>query len=394
MRRLPSLLVLLLLFSLRGLASPYTPQADEEVLEQLPRRLAAVPRQGLALPQALGLAQAALQRARQEGDPRELGRAQALLAPWWHLPAPPPAVRLLRASMLQTQHRFDAALQDLDALLAGASTPLALRAQAELTRAALLQLRGRWPEARSACTRLAGLSYAALGAAVQVHGRVCLAELDSLQGRNESAAAALAQLARYPQAPTAWILLLRAELAERRGLAEAEALYRQALQAEPSIYTRAALADWLLARRRWAEAAALVLAHQSNQAEQAELVRLPDALLLRLAIAWRAGGDARASEAAAQLQERFEAAALRGDGSAHARERARYALDVRPDAGAALQQAIANWALQREPADAWLLWRAAQLPAAPKPLAAQARQAFEQFRRESGMQDARWSAAS
>jgi len=391
MRRLPSLLALLLL-SLRGLASPYTPQADEEVLEQLPRRLAAVPRQGLALPQALGLAQAALQRARQEGDPRELGRAQALLAPWWHLPAPPPAVRLLRASLLQTQHRFDAALQDLDALLASASTPLALRAQAELTRAALLQLRGRWPEARSACTRLAGLSYAALGAAVQMHGRVCLAELDSLQGRNESAAAALAQLARYPQAPSAWILLLRAELAERRGLAEAEALYRQALQAEPSIYTRAALADWLLARRRWAEAAALVLAHQSNQAE---LMRLPDALLLRLAIAWRAGGnDARASEAAAQLQERFEAAALRGDGSAHARERARYALDVRPDAGAALQQAIANWALQREPADAWLLWRAAQLPAAPKPLAAQARQAFEQFRRESGMQDARWSAAS
>jgi len=390
MRRLPSLLALLLL-SLRGLASPYTPQADEEVLEQLPRRLAAVPRQGLALPQALGLAQAALQRARQEGDPRELGRAQALLAPWWHLPAPPPAVRLLRASLLQTQHQFDAALQDLDALLASAATPLALRAQAELTRAALLQLRGRWPEARSACTRLAGLSYAALGAAVEVHGRVCLAELDSLQGRNESAAAALAQLARYPQAPTAWTLLLRAELAERRGLAEAEALYRQALQAEPSIYTRAALADWLLARRRWAEAAALVLAHQSNQAE---LMRLPDALLLRLAIAWRAGGDARASEAAAQLQERFEATALRGDGSAHARERARYALDVRPDAGAALQQAIANWALQREPADALLLWRAARLPGAPKPLAAQARQAIEQFRRETGLNDARWSAAS
>jgi len=67
---------------------------------------------------------------------------------------------------------------------------------------------------------------------------------------------------------------------------------------------------------------------------------------------------------------------------------------VRPDAGAALQQAIANWAQQREPADAWLLWRTAQLSAAPKPLAAQARQAFEQFRRESGMQDARWSAAS
>lgn len=388
MRRLLSL-ILLLLISLRGLASPFMPQSDDELLERLPRRLAAAPRQGLVLPQALELAQAALQRARQEGDPRELGQAQALLAPWWRLPVPPPAVRLLRASILQTQHQFDAALQDLDALLASASSPLALRAQAELMRAALLQLRGRWPEARSACTRLAGLGYAALGSGVQVHGRVCLAELDSLQGRSEAdAAAALAQLARYPQAPTAWILLLRAELAERRGLAEAQALYAQALQAEPSIYTRAALADWLLARRRWTDAAALVLAYQT------ELTRLPDALLLRLAIAWRGSGNARAGEAAAQLQERFEASALRGDGSAHARERARYALDVRPDAREALQQAIANWALQREPADALLLWRAARLPGAPQALATQARQLAEQFRRDTGLQDARWDAAS
>lgn len=386
--RCAPVLALMWFVGLQGLASPYTPQADDEPIERLPRRLAAAPRQAFELPQALGLAQAALQRARQEGDPRELGRAQALLAPWWQLPAPPPALRLLRASVLQAQHRFDAALQDLDALLAGAA-PLALRAQAELTRAALLQLRGRWAEARAACTRLAGLGYAALGAAVPVHGRVCLAELDSLQGGDEArAAAALAQLARYPRAPRAWILLLRAELAERRGLAEAEALYRQALQAEPAVYTRAALADWLLARRRWADAAALVLAHE------AEPTRLPDALLLRLAIAWRASGNARAGEAAAQLQERFDAAALRGDGSAHARERARYALDVRPDASEALQQAIANWALQREPADAWLLWRAARLPGAPLPLAAQARRAFEQFRRETGLQDARWSAAS
>lgn len=331
---------------------PYTPASDTELVERLPKRLGAEQRRlrdqlGAAptnLPLALQLAREAIARSRALGDPRELGLAQAALAPWWSQPAPPAPVRLLRATIAQSQHRFDAALADLDALLATPGTPAAVQAQAELNRAALLQLRGRLSEAQAGCQRLADLR-SDTGAAL--HGQVCLAELASLQGGGDAAAQELARLARQPGAPAAWIALLRAELAHRRGEPTAEALYRSALDLNNDVYTRAAYADWLLERQRWPEVVALLQGQASA-----------DALLLRLAIAWQRSGDtARAKPAVAELQARFEAAGLRGDGG-HERELARFALDLRGDAKAALAHAEANWAQQREPADALLLARA------------------------------------
>ncbi|MDN3922138.1 hypothetical protein [Roseateles violae] len=368
-------------------AEPYTPQRDEELVERLPQRLGSAAQRAESrllrarlqqapenLPLALQLAREAIARARLQGDPRELGQAQALLAPWWS--AAPPPVRLLRATIRQAQHDFGPALLELDGLLATPGVPLPLQAQAELTRAAVLQVRGRWREARLGCTRLAGPHYAALGAAARLHGEVCIAELDGLQGRTEQAEAALLRLSALPGAPQAWIALLRAELAERRGRAEAGPLYRQALQANPEIYPRVAYADWLLRQRRWRDAAHVVLGF-------GEAGNLPDALLLRLAIAWKQAADPRAGAAAAELQARFDAAAERGDDS-HGRERARFALDLRPEPGIALAQAQANWALQKEPADALLLQRAALTagqPAAAEPL--------RQFQRETGFADRR-----
>jgi len=358
--------VLLLSLAQPVLAEPYTPRQDDEIVERLPQRLgsAAARQEARALrtslqqapqnlPLALHLAREALDRARQQGDPRELGQAQALLAPWWGQALPPPAVRLLRATVRQAQHDFGPALADFDTLLATPSTPLPLQAQAELSRAAVLQVLGRWPEARTGCERLAGPLYATLGAAVQLHGQICLAELDSLQGRALQAEAALARLTKHSAAQSsvtlAWTTLLRAELAERRGRAEAGPLYRQALAANPEVYPRVAYADWLLAQKRWQDAAAVVQAFGNDN--------LPDALLLRLAIAWQRLGDPRAAAAVADLQARFDAAHARGDNS-HGRERARFALDLRGDAKTALAEAQANWAVQKEPADALLLKRA------------------------------------
>ncbi len=60
----------------------------------------------------------------------------------------------------------------------------------------------------------------------------------------------------------------------------------------------------------------------------------------------------------AVLRERFAAARRRGD-APHLREEARLALDIDGDAATALALARQQWALQREPADAVLLWRAA-----------------------------------
>ena len=379
-------------------SDPYTPKRDDELIERLPQRVGsaadrAASRQMRAalrqspdqLPLAVSLSQAAVGRFRSTGDPRELGQAQAALAPWWNAPAPPPPVRLLRAVIRQSQHDFQSALTDLDAMLADPAVPLPLRAQAELTRAAALQVQGRWREAGLGCARLASLRYAALGTGVQLHGLVCSAELDSLQGRAAQASASLDQLAHMPTAPQSWISLIRAESAERRGDPAAGALFKQALAAEADIYARAAYADWLLGARQWS-AAANVLLDYDREAEK-DTAAMPDPLLLRLAIAWLGARDPRAPAAVADLQARFNAATLRGDTS-HGRERARFHLDVKPDAPTALTEARGNWLVQKEPADAILLVRAARAAGHPNEA-----EPVWKFARENGLADVRLGSA-
>jgi len=350
-------IVMLSLGAGTSLAAPRTPANDDEIVQRLPYRLDATARaqraQLASRPQQLSLAldtaRQAIDRARRHGDPRELGLAQAALAPWWSLPAPPPAVRLLRATILQSQHAFDASLKDLDVLARGApDIPVALQAQAGLTRASVLQVTGRLAEAGEACGHLQAAPFTALGAPLALAARACSAELQSLQGRPREAEAALALLARDAHADT-WLALVRAELAERRGDdTAAEARWREALTGGGDIYTRAAHADWLLDRHREAE----VLKRLTPLDDEI------DALLLRRAIALHRVHDPAAPAAAQTLQARFDAAMQRGE-TTHAREQARLALDVQGRAAAALVLAQANWAQQKEPADALLLLRAA-----------------------------------
>lgn len=345
-------------------AAPFVPGSDTQVVETLPTRLggaaerraeraqrAALRRSPQSLPLALASARQAIELSRQTGDPRELGLAQAALAHWWQQATPPAAVRVLRATILQRQHLFAPALQDLNAVLADRSAPLGLQAQSELTRAAVLQVTGDWAGARSGYQHLAGPRYAALGRAVQEPAQAGLAELDSLQGRVKPAAQALGQLlqAGGPQhTDSAWLWLLRAEMAQRQGETRAGADFEQALKLNDDIYTRAALADWWLAH---GQAARVVPLLEQQQAA--------DTLLLRLALAWQALKDPRAAQAISDLGDRYAAAALRGDPS-HAREQARWALDLKGDTAQALTQAQLNWSHQKEPADAWLLLRCAQ----------------------------------
>ncbi|WP_374569513.1 hypothetical protein [Ideonella sp.] len=411
----------LLAQALPGQAAPRVPTDDHEVIERLPARLPGVAarragasqRQALRtqatqaqpnLSLALTLARQAIDQARRSGDPRDWGQAQAALAPWWADAQPPGPVRLLRATIRQGQHDFTAALADLDGLLAepdtgaassrlslrradysqAASPGLALRAQAELTRASIHQVQGRYAEARAGCERLAGADYAALGAGVQAPARACLAELGQLQGRL-TARQADSTLAALGSADDPWLALLRAELAERSGSRQADALFRAATAGNaPGLYALAAYADWLLDQQRPAEAERLLLGYDAA-----------DALLLRTAIARHrlahpSSTGGRAAEADAlipQLQARFDAALARGDRS-HAREQARFALDLLGDAPQALALAQSNWAWQREPADALLLLRAAAAAGQPE-----AGEPVRRWAREQGFVDARWPAA-
>jgi hypothetical protein len=374
------------LLPLGAAAAPFVPQSDDEVVQRLPQRPNAdarlqqqrLSREPANLPLALQLAREAIGRARDSGDPRELGQARAALAPWWGSADPPPTVRLLRATVLQSEHAFDSALADLDALLKDDSNaPLPLRAQAELTRASLHQVQGRYADASAGCQRLLGMLYARLGAAAQFPAQVCLAELKSLQGETQAAHTMLASLADDAPAQAAgWLALVRAEEAERRAdTAAAETHYREALAAKPDVYALGAYADWLLDQQREAEVLQLLAARDDA-----------DALLLRKAIALRRLGDRRADAAIAALQARFDAARLRGDAS-HAREEARFELDLRSRPEAALALAQKNWDHQKEPADTRLLLRvahAAQRPAAAEPV--------RRFIAQSGFTDMRLAA--
>lgn len=372
------LAALLLALPTALLAAPFVPRGDAEIVQRLPYRVdaaerarrAALARDPAQLPLAAAAARAALQRARVHGDPRELGAAQAALAPWWGQADAPAEAVLLRARVRQAQHAFEAALADLRGLLARPALAPEHRAQALLDAAALHQLRAEVPQARALCEQLQPL--AALPAAA------CLAELASLGGAGAAAARELAQLSPGRVVPP-WLALMRAELAERLGdEAGAPALYRMALAGEDEVYTRAALADWLLTRGRAADALALVA--RSPDAEA-------DALLLRQAIALRQLGREDAA-LTARLQERLAVADRREPGR-HAREQARFALDVQARPGEALRLAQANWALQREPADAVLLLRAA-LAAGRE--GEPARQALARELRGKGWQDARLAA--
>ncbi|GMT99382.1 hypothetical protein KH5H1_35010 [Corallococcus caeni] len=332
---------------------PFTPATDSAVLEHVPAtatdakaRERAALRRALAaradqLDLALRLARLDIEEGRASGDPRYLGRAQAALEPWWGAEQPPPGVRLLRATILQGRHEFPAALADLDALVR--ETPD--DAQAWLTRAVVLGVRGEHAEAQRSCAVLAPLAGAVAGA-------VCQAQVMSLAGRSRDAYARLsAALARgsHGADEQAWALSTLAEAAARAGDTErATKLFARVLAMDPSdAYTRAAYADLLLDLGRPSDVIALTKDHGQD-----------DNQLLRRVLAEAALGTPEAPALAAELASRHAASHLRGD-SLHAREEARFALHVEKDAAKALTLARANWEVQHEPWDARILLEAA-----------------------------------
>ncbi|RPH39184.1 MAG: hypothetical protein EHM87_24530, partial [Burkholderiales bacterium] len=327
------------------------PASGDEVLERLPAGASRAAAQARALragasagarqelEAAVALAALHLRQARADGDAREAGRAQAALGAWWDRADAPPEVVLMRAAIRQHQHAFDASLRELDAL----TDRLPDERGAWWLKAAVLQTTGRLAQARAACERVA-----ALGEPGDAAPLVCLAELASLRGDAAEASALLARLGPRPMpaAELAWIRLVLAQIAERAGRDdEAERLYRLAHRGAAGPYSRVAHADLLLARDRPADALALLADAPDT-----------DAVLVLRAIATGRLGDPSAAALADALRSRFEAARERaaegasGETTGHLREAARFALDVERDAGAALERARDNWAVQKEPA--------------------------------------------
>ena len=293
-------------------------------IEQFPRHVEAV----------AALARLYIERARSESDPRYLGYAQHLLEPWRRNPAPHPAIRRLRAILLQSQHRFEQALVDLDALLeAHPHDP-----QARLTRATVHQVLGNYRDALRDCLSMP--RHAAIPALV------CTASILSLTGAASEAQALLAGIApRLPAEPVAtrqWILTLRGDIARRGNrLDQAETYYRRALS-EPlrSAYLLREYSQLLLDLGRF-EAVLDLLSGETRD----------DSLLLHAAIAAkRSGAQTRADEYARLIEMRLRVARLRGS-SDHYYLQARYAFEIENEAEKALPLARSNWRGSKETRD-------------------------------------------
>lgn len=336
-----------------ALAAAFTPQADSQVLERVParasdpaaRELQALRQVWRAEPRnlqaALRLAERCFNEIGATGDPRLIGCTQAALQPWWALPSPPVAVRMLRAQVLQFDHQFESALADLAAVLALEPR----HARAWSWQLAIQMVRADYRGAHISCEALAALAPPLVGVA-------CRAQLDATTGHAARAAANLRQAltdAAADPAQRLWSLTRLAEIEERRGdWAAAESAFRDAQAlGRPDVYLLAAHADFLLDRGRPADVMSLL--RDRGRA---------DVLLLRLALAARALGDPSAVRHAAELGARFDAARQRGD-SSHRKEESRYRLALVADPATALKLAQENWAEQREPADARTLLEAA-----------------------------------
>ncbi len=343
-------LVLVALFLASSLArtahaTPIVPQRDDEVIETLPassdRSEDRRARKALAdRPDdprlAVAVARRDLDRARELGDPRFAGRALAAIDRWTDVRTMPADVLLMRATVQQYLHDFDAAVQSLRALLA--RPDIGAQPQAWLTLATVLRVQGRYADSDAACRGVAG-------AGADLHARACLAENAALRGDVKSARAAFARLLSQPglPAPTAsWLLTSVAELEERdANPAAAEAAYRAVLAREADPYATLAYADFLVARHRSAEALRL-LADQPRT----------DAVLLRLAIARSQAHAAGAERDAAELRERIALSNERPETRVlHGREQAMFALRIDDDATRALELARGNVQRQREPLD-------------------------------------------
>jgi hypothetical protein len=290
-------------------ATQLLPRAQKDALRRLTTTTAASdPTQRLLAARRM------IEVGRANGDPRTLGYAESILAPW---PADatdaPVAAIVLHATIAQSRHAFARARVLLDRVLERSAPGDPAFAQALLTRATIAQVTGDLDPARADCERLFALA--------REISAICGASVDMLGGRVDAAIPILRVASeRTSGSVRAWALGALAQAYEQRGERPTAAAAASLLQDAPPT-DGVVLRQWRSARlRRDADAATL---------EQ-------------------------------RLRTRLDDARQRGDGSdlLHARDWAQFELE-RGNVTEALRLAQANWRDQREPADLLVLARVA-----------------------------------
>ncbi|MFL1467031.1 hypothetical protein [Marinobacter sp. HN1S83] len=330
---------------------------DQEILVTLPSEALTPDTPPDSAPALADQVQAFLLQARSQGDPRYLGYAQALFERWPESRMTD-RLKILRATLNQSLHRFESAREELADILNESNSNRQQVTQARLTLANLELVQGHYESAHSHCQQLAN-DFPGLIAAS------CLAQVEARTGHAETAYQSLHAQTRQSPASDAtsqiWALGTLADIAAQLGRPEAEQHWRQVLALAPDdLYTRTQLADWLLERGE--NKAVIKLTDAYEQVDSLAVIR---------AIAMKRHKHTDAGRLSAMLEERFTEARWRGT-LLHQRDLARYALEIEGDAETALTHALANWQDQREPLDTRLLLRAAE-SAGNDPVAADVR---------------------
>ena len=344
-------------------ARPLTPTSDAQVVQTLPtdsatRRAERQQRKALARSPrdpvlAVAAAESYLDLARAQGDARAAGLALGALQAWEGAAQIPTEVLVMRATVAQYLHDFSGA----EAMLKRAVQQQPMHPQAWLTLATVQRVRGDYVASDASCEGV-------LRSGQRLHGLACLAENQSLRGKQDAARAQFQQLLQTPRLAAGtqqWLLTSVAEMEARAGRPDAaRAAWLQATALGPSGYTLDAYVDFLLDQGE----PKTVIALLKPKAESPS-----DGALLRLAIAGKQTADPRATAWRNEMAARIEASRARpgekGAGATHAREQARFALDVLNHPADALALARENLKMQREPVDLGLLARTAAAQTKP-----------------------------
>jgi hypothetical protein len=354
---------LLCLAAAASFGAPFTPASDAEVVERLPvasdpalRTVESLRRQLASRPAdpalRLDIGERYFELAMAQGDPRYVGYAMSTIAPLEKSAAGDTRYWLVRGQLQQYSHDFDGALASLkraSELAPDAVDPVAWRA-------AIYMVQAQYAYAAAECDRLAKIAPPLFAQGCTAYVRGTTGQLIPAYDLLSKAVAAEQDI---PPGLMLWAQTRLAEMAVRlQRWGDAERHYRVALaQGLTDQFLLGSYADFLILRERPREVLQLLAGWERS-----------DILLLRLAIAGRAAGDPRAADWAAQLRERFQAAARRGD-RLHEQEAARWSLELEHDPARALAYAKSNYTQQKEPRDAEVLLRAAL--AAKQPQAAQ-----------------------
>jgi tetratricopeptide (TPR) repeat protein len=297
---------------------------------------------------AVAAARMYLDYGRTIGDARFVGAALGVLQPWLNSAAGAEILNL-GASARQYMHDFEGALQLLDQVIAADPR----NAQALLSRANIRVVQGRLADASADCIGLAQARRPDLAILCDTTTKALTSEAPQAYERLDRLVSSHA----IDPALTGYARSLLAEIARFLERPEdARRNFEMARSSDPGdLRTLMIFADLELSQGRPKEALQLL---QSAPAT--------DSIMVRQAIAAKAIGDevelARLKQA---LRGGFEAATAAGE-TAHAREAARYWLEVEGDAKAALAVAQANWINQREMEDALLLIAAAAAAGQPQ----------------------------